>query len=174
METIFYTDKSRYPSSVEFLKDVLIAHYGVENPLVDKTENGKPYLKSPKRALFFSVSHTDDKLYAVFSDENIGLDVEKMDRTLDYLPIAKKFPFEERQEIADCQAFLRHWTVKESTVKWLGGTLAHDLKKLTYAKNRLYYGELELPLHILVKEFDGYFLTLCKERDFGNVDIRIL
>ncbi|MFQ9738168.1 MAG: 4'-phosphopantetheinyl transferase superfamily protein [Christensenellaceae bacterium] len=27
------------------------------------------------------------------------------------------------------RGFLRHWTAKESVVKWLGGSLASDLKK---------------------------------------------
>lgn len=170
MEKIFYADKAAFPNSISAVKKILSTYFGVTTPKICRTENGKPYLEHPEKMLFFSVSHTKTSLFIAFSDENVGLDAESLDREVDYLPILRRFSVEERSEIECVEDFLRHWTAKESAVKWLGGTLAHDLNKLTYVKGVLHYKELELPLHLTTMFFQNHVLSVCGEKDFSQAE----
>ncbi len=168
MEKIFYTDKSAYPNSETAVKRVLSEYFNLKNAEIKKNEHGKPYLQNGRDIpLFFSVSHTENRLFIAVSDENVGIDAESLSRQIDYLPIIKRFAPEERKEILSTADFLRHWVAKESAVKWLGGSLAHDLHKLRFVENRLFYGEIEFPTHLVFRNFENYLIAVCGERDFG-------
>ena len=170
MEKIFFAKNPAFPSSISAVKEILSTYFGIDNAEICRTENGKPYLKNAKNPLHFSISHTKTGLFIAFSKENVGIDAERMERTVRYQSILNKFPFEEREEIACEEDFLRHWTVKESAIKWLGGTLAHDLKKLRYTNGLLHYNQLELPVHITTLRLEGHILSICSDRDFSSAE----
>lgn len=170
MEKIFYTKRSNFPSSEAAVQKILAEHFGVREAVILRTENGKPYLSGNVPPLFFSVSHTDDTLFIAFSDENVGIDAELASRGVDYRSIVRKFDENERREIVSVQDFLKHFVVKESAVKWLGGTLARDLYSLKFTQGRLFYGEIELPAALTVKNADGFLIAVCSERDFENAE----
>lgn len=170
MEKIFFAESSAFPTSISAVERILSTHFGMANAQICRTENGKPYLNNPEKPLFFSISHTKTGLFIAFSSENVGLDAEIIDRNVHYQPILSKFPFAEREEITSTEDFLQHWTVKESAVKYLGGTLAHDLAKLSYVNGVLRYDRLELPLRVTTLRFQGHILSVCGERDFSNAE----
>ena len=171
MEKIFYTDKTAYPDSQTAIKRVLSEYFNLKSVTIERNEHGKPFLANGKElCLFFSVSHTDNRLFIAFSDENVGIDAENLARKTDYLPVIKRFPPEERKEILSPADFLRHWVAKESAIKWLGGSIAHDLHQLRFVKNRLFYGEIEIPAHLTFHSFENYVLAICSERDFTNAE----
>jgi len=175
MEKIFYIDKSFYPSSEVAVKSILSKFFNIQNVEFERTPNGKLYLSKPLDArIFFSISHTKDALFIAFADENVGLDVELLTREVHYPSILKKFPSEEQKEIDGVETFLKHWTAKESAIKWLGGSLSHDLKKLSYVKNRLSYGNVDIPVHLHTKFWKEYILSICSERNFENAEIIVL
>lgn len=174
MEKIFFAEGSAFPTSISAVERILSAHFGIAKAQISRTENGKPYLSKPEKQLFFSISHTKTGLFIAFSDENVGIDAEILDRKVRYQSILHKFPFEEREEITSLEEFLRHWTVKESAVKWLGGTLAHDLNKLSYVHGVLHYERLELPIHVTTLYLQGHVLSICGEGDFSNAEFIIL
>lgn len=171
MEKIFYTKRSAFASSEEAVKKILQDHFGYSAPKILRTENGKSYLAQPITPLFFSVSHTQDALFIAFCDENVGLDVEQTKRSVNYLPIIQKFPDNERQTIATTQDFLRHFTAKESAIKWLGGKLSSDFSALSFIGGKLFYKDLPLPVCVTLREYNGFFLTVCSEKDFSNAEI---
>lgn len=170
MEKIFYAEKTAFPTSISAVEKILSTYFDITAPKISRTDNGKPYLENPEKRLFFSVSHTKTALFIAFSDENVGLDAEKLNREVNYTSILRKFPVEEREEIKNAEDFLRLWTVKESAVKWLGGTLAQDLGKLSYHQGVLRYKELELPLHVTTIFFHDHALSICGERDFSHAE----
>ncbi len=171
MEKIFYTDISAHPNSTTAVLHILRQHFHITDGKIAKTENGKPYLENSNYPLFFSLSHTKSKLFIAFCDENVGVDAEEQSREISLPLLLKRFPSAEQREIASSRNFLRHWTAKESAVKWLGSTLAQDLKKLSFLNNRLYYGELELPVRITTLSIEGHILSVCSEKDFTSADI---
>ena len=165
MNAIFYAKKTTFPTSKEFLSFILREKLNIVNFEIEKNENGKPFLILPSNSsyfpLFFSVTHTKENYFIAISNENVGIDAELLNRAPNYLPILSKFSQAERDEIQNTQDFLKFWTIKESAIKWLGGSIAYDLQKLSYEKGLLKYKELELPLKITQIEVDSHVLTVC-------------
>lgn len=164
MEKIFYADKSAFATDAA-LKKILIEYYGKSAPEILRTKNGKPYVENGP---FFSVTHTKNRLYIAFSEEEIGLDAESITRVPYYETIVKKFSPAEQEEILNAEDFLRHWVVKESTVKYLGGTLAQDLYKLHYAKGNLSYNEQPLSVQINLLRHEEFILSVCGNGKLEN------
>ncbi len=168
MEKIFYTDISSYPDSETAVKQILSEYFDLKNTVISRNENGKPFLSNSPTPLFFSVSHTENKMFIAVSDENVGIDAESLYRNVDYSPILKRFAPEEREQIRSSKDFLRFWVAKESAIKWLGGSLSRDLRKIRYTDGRLSYGEIELPAKLVFYTFENHFLAVCGERDFTD------
>ena len=93
------------------------------------TENGKPYLTHPDRAI--SITHTHSHAFCAISDSNepIGLDAEELGRlSLERLPAlaARWFTASEQEALGSTpteEAFLSVWTRKEALVKQTGDGL---------------------------------------------------
>ncbi len=171
MEKIFYAELSAYPNSQAALTYILEKYFALPSARLARTENGKPYLENIHSPLHFSVSHTKTRLFIAFCDENVGIDAENGSRQVDLPPLLKRFPVEERAEIGSTEDFLRHWTAKEAAVKWLGGKLAHDLRKLAYIQGRLRYEQLELPVYLTSLRIGDCLLSVCSERDFSEAEL---
>ena len=166
MEKIFYADKSAF-STEAALKKILSELYQIESPKILRTQNGKPYVENGPH---FSVTHTKNRLYIAFSDTEIGLDAESLSRTPYYETIVKKFSPAEQKEIHTSEDFLKHWVVKESAVKYLGGTLALDLYKLHYANGALAYNESTLSVKINLLTHEEFILSVCGNGKFDNAE----
>lgn len=169
MEKIFYAERSAYPSSETAIQKILREVFGVENAVISRTKTGKPYL-ADRLGIFFSVAHTDELLVIAFSDAEIGIDAERLDRAVEYEPILKKFPLMEHEEIRSCQDFLKSWVVKESAVKYLGSTLTKELKTLCFSQGKLLRNGAELPITLTVKSFRGHIVAVCGNRDFQSAE----
>ncbi len=166
MEKIFYADKSAFTTEAA-LKKIFSAYYGKSEVTISRTKNGKPYVEC---APYFSVTHTKDRIYIAFSEEEIGLDAEDLSRISNYGPIVKKFSPAEQAEITCAKDFLTHWVVKECAVKYLGGTLASDLKHLDYIHGRLTYQQQAFPAKITLLQHEGFILSVCGNGDFENAE----
>ena len=166
MGKIFYVDKSTFTTEAA-LKKIFSAYYGKPDVSILRTKNGKPYVESGPH---FSVTHTQDRLYIAFLDDEIGLDAEHLSRTPRYDTIVKKFSADEQAEITSTTDFLRHWVVKESAVKYLGGTLANDLKRLRYINGSLTYNEQAFPAKITLLQHEDFLLAVCSNVDFENAE----
>jgi len=161
MEKIFFAEKGAFSSSEQMMRRIFSEYYHLHNPEIVRSETGKPFLSASPP--FFSLTHTNWLCFAAVADVNIGIDAECLSREIDYLPVLSKFPVEERLEIQGKAEFFRHWTTKESVVKWLGGTIASDLKKIAYLKGKVFYLDLELPVCIAHFEKENHIVTLCRE-----------
>lgn len=168
MEKIFYAERNLFPSSETAVKALLYKFFNRENPIIGRTKNGKPYLKND--TLFFSVSHTKTKLFVAFSDKNVGIDAENVLRAPVSPSVLKKFTEKEQAEILSRKDFLQCWTAKESAVKYLGGTLASDLKRLEYLDGMMYYDGAKLG-KITPFSIDNHTLSVCHENDFSSAAI---
>ena len=172
MKKIFFLKTADHSTSEQALKKILSREFKLQNPSIERNENGKPYLQNGKELnLHFSVSHTNGLTFFAFSDKNIGVDAENLSRKVNYAPIAKKFPESEQMEIRSTCDFLRHWTAKESAVKWLGGSLNKDLANLQFIDGQIHYKRVPLPICVCFLEQDGYLVCVCGENDFSNVTI---
>ena len=166
MEKIFFANKSAFATEAA-LKKIFSTYYGKYDITISRTKNGKPYVDEGP---YFSVTHTKDRLYIAFSDKEIGLDAEHLSRSSHYETIVKKFTPMEQAEIASTKDFLLHWIVKESAVKYLGGTLAKDLHKLAYINGHLTYNQQSFPTRVHILQHEDYILAVCCDCDFKNAE----
>ena len=167
MERIFYADKSAFTTEAA-LKQIFSVCYGRNSVDILRTEHGKPYVENGPH---FSVTHTKNRLYIAFSDEEIGLDAESLSRSPYYETIVKKFSPAEQAEIDCAETFLQHWVIKESAVKYMGGTLALDLYKLEYAGGHLFYDNLPFPAKITLLTHEEFILSVCGNGNFDNAEV---
>ena len=138
----------------------------MENPTILRTENGKPYvLNGPQ----FSITHTSERWYVALSDKTVGIDAELLSRTPNVSSVVKKFPVDEQKEILSTKDFLTHWVVKESAVKFLGGTLGKDLKRLAFINGELFYERSPFPVRVTLIEHENHVVSVCCEQDFSKV-----
>ena len=97
------------------------------------TSYGKPYLKNQN--LYFNLSHTTSMaVIALTEDAEIGVDIENLNRDMEYEDLAKRFfceteylklvktPPEEKSH-----AFFNCWTRKEAFIKAVGEGLSYPL-----------------------------------------------
>ncbi len=88
--------------------------------------NGKPYLKTGE--LFFNLSDSHGQLVCAVSDQEIGVDIQK----ICYRPrVARKICTPaELKTIKNAEDFTRIWVLKESFVKANGAGLAYGLQNV--------------------------------------------
>jgi 4'-phosphopantetheinyl transferase len=91
-------------------------------------QHGKPFLDSHPNSLFFNLSHSEEKaVIAIATEKNVGIDLEKINYTLNYRSIADQyFTLKERlclnryPKARKQRAFYRLWTQKEALLKAAG------------------------------------------------------
>ena len=162
MDRIFYTEREWYPSTEKLVRKIFASRYAIKDAEIERGETGKPFLRGTP--YFFSVTHSDRMYFIAVSDINVGIDAEPMDRKVDYEKILLRFPPEERAEIRNREDFLRHWTARESAVKWTGGTLKDAFFHFSFVGGKLFFRDLELPLLLSHYEREGHILALCREK----------
>lgn len=162
--TLEKTDSKKFPEKIfkEYLRltetDLILNRYG------------KPYLRGNE--VYFNLSHSGCMTALAVSEAEIGLDCEKI-RNRSYHSVLKIFSEREQQEIDSYECFLRHWTVKESFVKFLGTSIAKELKDLEYFDQKLYLKGEEQRISLLTSKIEEYLLTVCtlapQEIEYINV-----
>lgn len=90
--------------------------------------NGKPFLANAPGPLFFSISHSGGLIvFAVSHAAEVGVDIERINPSLDLLPVAARhFTQEQYTAIREARGsrrlrlFFRLWTAREAVLKAWG------------------------------------------------------
>ena len=133
---------------------------------INRTENGKPYIEG--NPFYFSISHSLDHAVIALCDKPIGVDLEYYDkegRLKNYNHVINRFTEREKNWINEAFVyFFINWVSKEAYIKMLGGTLAHDLKRLEYYDHRLYCDGAEVNCgHTVMADFGAGIYAVCAE-----------
>lgn len=132
----FDHDRERYIIGHGLLRE-LLGHYLNEDPAqvrIARGEFGKPYIQG--HPLHFNMSDTKDALLIAFSlDNEIGADIETMNRTVDHQAVSEHYFTPEeisdiRQATDQKRRFLELWTRKEAVLKASGVGIMDDLRVL--------------------------------------------
>jgi 4'-phosphopantetheinyl transferase len=118
-----------------FLRETLAANLGVSprDLTFDVSRNGKPELRHGKDHLWFSQSATTGRTVVALSrNGEVGIDIERLDRPLDFGLIANRwFTPQEVSRIEQCSSddtirleFIRIWTAREAAAKLTGEGMA--------------------------------------------------
>ena len=117
----------------QLLKEGLRKEYGIlENPIFEYNEHGKPSIVGHPE-IYFNMSHCKEAAVCVISTHPIGIDVESIREYKDSL-VNYTMNEEEACEIKSsgnpASAFIRLWTMKESTMKLIGTGISNDMKSV--------------------------------------------
>lgn len=131
-------DRLRYVLGHGFLREVLCAASGIPADSIDYTRGpfGKPSMAGVD--FHFNFSDTKDAVLIGIGPEELGVDLETMERRVDHERVAEHyFTPQEVREIDEARddalrkrRFLEFWTRKEAVLKASGVGIMDDLKVL--------------------------------------------
>ncbi|WP_347558036.1 4'-phosphopantetheinyl transferase superfamily protein [Robbsia sp. KACC 23696] len=137
------SDRRRFQATRSALRNVLGRHLDIDPSSVRfKTgSRGRPALRDTESALSFNVSHAGDHALIALSDtRDVGIDVERIDPTLDWRTLLDLVCTpSERLLLSDTtlspallrQRFFQCWTAKEALLKARGLGIADGLQSLS-------------------------------------------
>lgn len=156
MFKIYRLDRHNIQQSAERL----IAREAGIDCIIKKTDNGKPYIEG--NPVYFSITHSSYFAFIAISDKPVGADYE-IYRERKISAVLSRFTQREKDDIAgSTDNFLKNWVAKEAYIKLIGGTLAHDLKRLEFYDGKLYFDGEEKPVYFEYF-FDGIFAYCIEE-----------
>jgi 4'-phosphopantetheinyl transferase len=154
----FDTHRLKFIAARANLRKILSYYLLMRPESICFTENqyGKPMLDSTQHpsGIFFNLSHAHKiALYAISPVENIGIDIEFMDRKVDFDGIATRFfSKKESQHIQSITAiekktrdFFKIWTAKEAFIKAVGRGLSFPLKEfdISFKKGKVFLAHID-------------------------------
>lgn len=142
--TLFYADFDKSVPKTDVLLAFYLKHYfdiNINKNDFEYSPNGKPYLKA--NTLYFSSSNKNSKSLIVISSENVGIDMEYIDRTKNIKQALKKiFTVDEYNSVFQgnnidiYEKFYQIWTKKESYLK-LKGLKLSDISKIDISNQNI-------------------------------------
>ena len=148
----------------------IIKQLGIANSDIKFTLNkyGKPYIEGYNN-LFFNISHSEDWVICAISDEEVGVDIEKIEKAP--VEVAEHYFHSREYKLIRSKAseevdeyFYKMWTLKESYIKWIGKGLSKQLDSFSINEdiNNEFYIEENKELRLNQCKFDkDYIISLC-------------
>ena len=170
---------NEYRISRGIIREALSDHFGV--PPLDIPLNapqGKPPLLGEGWGKI-NFSHCGDALLIGWSDQNIGVDIERIDRKFDAKSIAKRFYSQEERDMLrglDKDEFrlnaLKLWVSKESAIKWQKGSVAIDLSHWMITKDfkKAVHKKSEIELRIYYRIYKSWIIGVAHNSRDLNVN----
>ena len=164
MNFIYVANRNDYTTE-EFIRKIAAEKLNITNVVIVRNEHGRPYFlpATGQETWHFSLSHTGETLFAVFSKRQIGLDAEEKRRSVDFQKLVKRV--DDEFCVSSCLEFLQLWTAKESVVKFLGESLATSVKKIEFSPtfDKVRYAQKPLPVRITHLYYGDFLLAVCAE-----------
>lgn len=154
----------------------LVCDHGFQKLGISRETYGKPYLTGTEQ-LFFNLSHSGSYAAAVFSDEPVGIDVERV-RPAD-MALAKRFFAAEEyaalRAVSDerdmggrlDREFIRLWTRKESYIKAVGEGMHLPLADFSVLAETVSYGQFGTYYLSTWEMFDDVVLSVCAGKEIA-------
>lgn len=127
---------------------------------------GKPYLKEENK--FFNISHTGDYVVFVKDNQEIGIDIERVnERNINII----KYAFNDKEIKlinADIKKLTKLWTIKEAVYKASGADRFIDFKSIDTSK------EIEIEYNddrynVIGCEVDGCWLSVASIKKYEKI-----
>ena len=146
-------------------------------------EHAKPRLKSYPQH-YFNISHSGNWVVVAFSDQEVGLDIEKVKG--DRRHIADRFftesELKDLKSIKDDQQqqlyFYQLWTLKESYMKAIGKGISMSLDSFAFAKEndkfKLAFSGNDEDWYFYSSYLEKeYFLSICAKEEFSTDSLQL-
>lgn len=146
---------------INLLKELKI-DYNTLNIHINK--NGKPYIKNKK--IYFNISHSNDYVICAISNNEIGIDIEKI-RNVNHNIINQFATTSEIIYIKEKQNYFfkrifEIFTLKEAYFKCIGTNL-NNIKKVEFiiSKNLIKCSDNKFSCQ-LIYDIDNYIIAICE------------
>lgn len=182
----FYYDIDRYRtiSGYSLLKYLAKKYYNISEYTFRYNKYGKPYFNEYEN-IFFNISHSHEWVICGISNNEIGVDVEKIKDLKNkayILGVAKQIMTDDELEhLKKCNGntlnseFFRYWTAKEALLKCIGSGLADSLNyKICPAENGSFTVENDIVNIKHINLSDEYFLSVCMKKNSYKTVLSIL
>jgi 4'-phosphopantetheinyl transferase len=132
----FTNDSISYILVHGYLRWMLGRHFNIDpkSVVIDYNSYGRPFVSGCSGQVYFNLSHSKGLSVLAFDPDNeIGVDVEKMDMEFEYQPIVQHFftkneeRYIENSNGKSRQHFYELWTRKEAFLKALGIGITENL-----------------------------------------------
>lgn len=178
----FYYDNDRHRTVLAYalLFYLVKTNFGIDTFTLYYNEYGKPYI-SEYSDIYFNISHSGDWAVCGIADDEIGIDIEKINKTqnIDVLCGAAEHIFTEPEQIylqSDSihfyDRFFRMWTAKEAMVKCSGcglsGALEYQLilkpdGELISENNNFQIRQINM--------FNDYSMSICMKKIETEINV---
>ena len=160
------TEEKESQTAHALLRQVLRDVYGMEKPLLQISQQGKPYLPHGPE---FNISHSRGYIAVAFSDMPVGVDLEAIRSFSPMLP-ERVFSDSEllwfRGRGGTQRDFFTLWTLKESYYKFLGAGLPGFPNKTEFYQDEAGAWKMaDSGLNFCVMEEENLSLALCSQRE---------
>ena len=123
------------------------------------TSYGKPYVAD--RHVYFSVAHSDGMVVVALSNEEVGIDCERLQLQTQASIVSLFHPNEAMRVEKQTEPFSSIWTGKEAYGKWLGVGLNYDLHVMDVKENDVFWKEKKLPLTMTKIVCEQWMIAVC-------------
>lgn len=134
----FEGDRNRFATGRKALRNLLAKYLSVSlSDIHIISEKGqKPHIKIPDATICFNISHSGKWVVIALSQDELGIDIEKIDSAFDYSNLLPEhFSMAEQQFISSAEnpvpAFYFLWTRKEAMTKAEGMGLRENLSQVS-------------------------------------------
>lgn len=132
-------------------------------------EHGKPYLIN-RPDIHFNLSHSGEIAIAVFSNKEIGCDIEKI-KSYNESIVNRCFSLEEKDFVLHSknkdEAFCRIWVMKESFLKAIGVGIGIKMDSISFSIDgdniTVKQNISSRQWKITEKRIDDYLISICEE-----------
>ncbi len=148
----------------ELLLSELLKKRNIDYNDIDYSYNeyGKPYLSDSK--IFFNISHSYDYVITVISDNEIGIDIEKIRNVPKNIVNQIATEKERKYVLAKEERLFRIYTLKEAYFKLLGNNLNNILNvEFTIKDNKVTCSD-ESVTSKFINDIDGYVIAYCEKK----------
>ena len=177
---IFDKDK-KLSSGVYLLLKKMLDEENINDPIIETEKDGKPYISNYEN-IHFNMSHAGRMVACAISDEEIGIDIEKIDPLID-MKIAQTFFYNSEYDNIKksdnrVDQFFKYWVLKESYMKYTGLGFLLDLDKFeiiiddgqTKVKNQNpELKENEEDVKFSYFDLNQYKLAICSETEADEI-----
>ncbi len=178
--------RQRKDKNLSLAVGIIINHYlkgfGLceEKMNYSTTEGGKPFFSEYKH-IHFNASHSDNIAICAFSDDEIGCDIQHIEKAREN--IAKRFftlqeynyiyKNPEKEKSTSDERFARIWAIKEAYLKLLGIGLSGGLASFNVFIEK---GSAKINDNTYITEycFKDYFIAVCSCKQNNNDELVVL
>lgn len=149
------------------LCNILKDKYNLDYECLDFTYYyfNKPYISNINN-LFFNISHSNELVMCAVSENEIGVDIEKIRKTdintISFFATENEKEYILKDKIEVYKRLFKIWVLKEAYFKMLGSTL-FDMKSVEFIINDNVYCSNK-NVNILLREYEDYVFAIVEKK----------